>query len=61
MSNGYPVYGAAGTLRAIAFDLDKNDPMVWTIDTGRLRPVMTTAFGAAKAIISNDGTPRRAQ
>ena len=54
VSNGYLVYGAAGTLRAIAFDLANMTTVGPSIPV--VSPVMTTAFGAAKMSISTDGT-----
>ena len=51
---GHLVYGAAGTLRAVAFDLARLETRGTPVPV--VPEVLTTASGAVDAVVANDGT-----
>ena len=53
-ASGHLVYGIAGTLRAVAFDLDRLEPAGASLPV--ISDVITTQFGAANYAIARNGT-----
>ena len=51
---GYLVYGSAGTLRAVAFDLTRGETRGTPVPV--VPEVVTTPFGALDAVVAADGT-----
>jgi len=54
LPSGHLIYGASGTLRAVAFDLDRLETV--GTPTPVVPQVVTTAFGAADFAVAADGT-----